>query len=74
MPANPTWDEVAAAAAKLDSGDTKGICLRGKPGWGDVMAPLTTVVNTYGGTWFEKDWTAKVNAPEFKEAVTFYTT
>jgi sorbitol/mannitol transport system substrate-binding protein len=38
-----------------------------------VFAPLTTVVNTFGGTWFEKDWTAKVNAPEFKEAVTFYT-
>ena len=74
MSANPTWDEVAAAAAKLDSGGTKGICLRGKPGWGDVMAPLTTVVNTYGGTWFEKDWTAKVNAPEFKAAVSFYTT
>ena len=70
---NPTWDEVAAAAAKMDTGDTKGICLRGKPGWGDNMAPLTTVVNTFGGTWFEKDWTAKVNAPEFKEATTFYT-
>ena len=73
MPTNPTWTEVAAAAAKLDTGGTKGICLRGKPGWGDVMAPLTTVVNTFGGTWFEKDWTAKVNAPEFKEATTFYT-
>ena len=51
----------------------KGICLRGLPGWGEVFAPLTTVVNTFGGTWFEKDWTAKVNAPEFKEATTFYT-
>src|SRR5687768_5300442 len=49
-----------------------GICLRGQPGWGQVFAPLTTVVNTFGGTWFEKDWTPKVNAPEFKEAVNFY--
>ncbi len=72
---NPTWDEVAAAAAKLDGAESgmKGICLRGLPGWGEVMAPLTTVVNTFGGTWFEKDWTPKVNAPEFKEAATFYT-
>ena len=64
----PTWDEVAAAAAKLDGAEPgmKGICLRGLPGWGEVFAPLTTVVNTFGGTWFEKDWTAKVNAPEFK--------
>ena len=44
----PTWDEVAAAAAKLDGAESgmKGICLRGLPGWGEVFAPLTTVVNT----------------------------
>ena len=36
----------------------KGICLRGQPGWGEVFAPLTTVVNTFGGTWFDKDWNA----------------
>jgi sorbitol/mannitol transport system substrate-binding protein len=75
MPENPTWDEVAAAAAKADGAESgmKGICLRGLPGWGEVFAPLTTVVNTFGGTWFEKDWTPKVNAPEFKAATTFYT-
>ncbi len=72
---NPTWDEVASAAAKADGAQSgmKGICLRGLPGWGEVFAPLTTVVNTFGGTWFDKDWNAKVNAPPFKEAVTFYT-
>ena len=42
-----------------------GICLRGLPGWGELFAPLTTVVNTFGGTWFTKDWQAQVNAPEF---------
>lgn len=75
MPAKPTWAEVADLAAKLDGAESgmKGICLRGQPGWGQVFAPLTTVVNTFGGTWFDKDWNAKVNAPEFKEAVTFYT-
>jgi sorbitol/mannitol transport system substrate-binding protein len=74
MPDKPTWDQVAQFAAKLDnkSKGVAGICLRGLPGWGEVMAPLTTVVNTYGGTWFEKDWTPKVNAPEFKAATNFY--
>ena len=73
LSANPTWQEVADAAAKVDDpAGTRGICLRGLPGWGQVFAPLTTVVNTFGGTWFEKDWTAKVNAPEFKEATNFY--
>ncbi len=71
----PTWDEVAAAAAKMDGAESgmKGICLRGLPGWGEVFAPLTTVVNTYGGTWFDKDWNAQVNGQGFKDATTFYT-
>jgi sorbitol/mannitol transport system substrate-binding protein len=49
-----------------------GICLRGQPGWGQVFAPLTTVVNTFGGTWFTKDWQAQVDDPGFKEATNFY--
>jgi sorbitol/mannitol transport system substrate-binding protein len=75
MPAKPTWDEVADIAAKADGAEPgmKGICLRGQPGWGQVFAPLTTVVNTFGGTWFDKDWNAQVNSPEFTEAVEFYT-
>ena len=74
MPERPTWQQVADFAAQLDGAEPgmKGICLRGLPGWGEVMAPLTTVVNTWGGTWFTKDWEAKVNAPEFVEATTFY--
>ncbi|MFN8031057.1 MAG: sugar ABC transporter substrate-binding protein [Dermatophilaceae bacterium] len=74
MPAKPTWAEVADLAAKLDGAESgmKGICLRGQPGWGQIFAPLTTVVNTFGGTWFNEDWTPGVNAPEFKEAVNFY--
>ncbi|CCI51727.1 ABC transporter substrate-binding protein [Nostocoides jenkinsii] len=72
VPDKPTWAEVADLAAKLDDGTTKGICLRGMPGWGQIFAPLTTVVNTFGGTWFNEDWTPGVNAPEFKEAVNFY--
>jgi sorbitol/mannitol transport system substrate-binding protein len=74
MPERPTWQQVADIAAKLDGAEPgmKGICLRGLPGWGEIMAPLTTMVNTFGGTWFEKDWTPKVNAPEFNTAVKFY--
>ena len=74
MPEKPTWAQVADFAAKLDDKGkgVAGICLRGLPGWGEVFAPLTTVVNTFGGTWFEKDWTPKVNAPEFQQATQFY--
>ncbi|MFD4573030.1 ABC transporter substrate-binding protein [Streptomyces sp. NPDC058417] len=74
MPANPTWTQIADLAAKVDGAEPgmKGICLRGLPGWGEVMAPLTTVVNTFGGTWFDKDWKARLNSPEFEKAVKFY--
>ncbi|WP_233558875.1 ABC transporter substrate-binding protein [Micromonospora radicis] len=74
MPERPTWQQVADFAARLDDkqAGVAGICLRGLPGWGELFAPLTTVVNTFGGTWFEQDWTPKVNAPEFTAATKFY--
>jgi sorbitol/mannitol transport system substrate-binding protein len=74
MPAKPTWQQVADLAAKVDNAQPgmRGICLRGQVGWGQVFAPLTTVVNTFGGTWFDKDWNAQVNSPPFVEAVKFY--
>jgi len=74
MPLHPTWAQVATFASKLDdkSKGVSGICLRGLPGWGEVFAPLTTLVNTFGGTWFTKDWQAQVNGPGFTEATNFY--
>ncbi|SHI28229.1 ABC transporter substrate-binding protein [Streptomyces sp. 3214.6] len=74
MPAHPTWQQVADLAAKADGAEPgmKGICLRGLPGWGEVMAPLTTVVNTFGGTWFDKDWKARLDSPAFAKATAFY--
>ncbi|MFI9583838.1 ABC transporter substrate-binding protein [Streptomyces sp. NPDC052236] len=74
MPAKPTWQQVADLAAKADGAQRgmKGICLRGLPGWGEVIAPLTTVVNTMGGTWFTEDWKPQLTSPEFKKATKFY--
>jgi sorbitol/mannitol transport system substrate-binding protein len=74
MPAKPTWQQVARIAAQIDGKQPgmAGICLRGQPGWGQVFAPLTTVVNTFGGTWFDENWEPRVNAPEFKAATQFY--
>jgi sorbitol/mannitol transport system substrate-binding protein len=74
MPDNPTWQEVADIAAQVDGAEPgmAGICLRGQPGWGQIFAPLTTAVNTFGGTWFTEDWEAEVDSPEFRAAVQFY--
>jgi sorbitol/mannitol transport system substrate-binding protein len=77
MPDKPTWQQVADIANKVNKPDMAGICLRGKPGWGDLGASFTTVLNTFGGTW----WSAKadgsidkamVDQPEFKQALEFY--
>ncbi|WP_197378539.1 ABC transporter substrate-binding protein [Mycolicibacterium mengxianglii] len=68
----PTWQEVAGWADTLKNDDRAGICLRGKPGWGEVLAPLDTVINTFGGRWFDDQWNAQLNSPEVKRAVNFY--
>jgi sorbitol/mannitol transport system substrate-binding protein len=73
MPDHPTWDFVASAAQKVNSSSVSGICLRGLPGWGEQLAPLTTVVNTFGGRWYDEKWNAQLNTPAWKSAVTFYT-
>ena len=74
MPDHPTWDQVAAAARAVNSSTVNGICLRGLPGWGEQLAPLDTVVNTYGGRWFDTSWNAQLNSQAWKDAVTFYVT
>ena len=68
----PTWQEVGQWAKTLKTNDRAGICLRGKPGWGEVLAPLDTVINTFGGRWFDDQWNAQLNSPQVKEAVNFY--
>lgn len=76
MPEHPTWQQVAKLAGDVEGAGAepgmKGICLRGLPGWGELIAPLTSVVNTFGGTWFDKDWKARLDSPEFKKATRFY--
>lgn len=76
MPEQPTWDEVSELAAQLHDpeNDFAGICLRGLAGWGENMAPLSTVINTYGGRWFDEDWNATLDSPEVNAAVTDYVT
>ena len=74
MPERPTWEDVADFAERLHDPDNgfSGICLRGLAGWGEVMAPLSTMMNTYGGGWFDEDWNATLDSPEVEAAVTDY--
>jgi sorbitol/mannitol transport system substrate-binding protein len=73
MPLHPTWAQVASFAAKLNQqGKLSGICLRGLAGWGDNMASLDTVINTFGGEWFNQDWQPQLTSPAVEKATNFY--
>jgi sorbitol/mannitol transport system substrate-binding protein len=73
MPLHPTWNQVQAAAAKVNQpGKVAGICLRGLAGWGDNMAALDTVINTFGGEWYNMNWQAQLNSPAVSQATNFY--
>lgn len=75
MPEQPTWEQIREFACQLHdpANGVSGIVLRGKPGWGDNMAPLTTVVNTYGGQWFDAEGVPQLDSQAWADAVTLYT-
>jgi sorbitol/mannitol transport system substrate-binding protein len=70
----PTWAHLRDVAAKIHdpANGVYGICLRGKPGWGDNMALITTIANSYGGQWFDMKWQPQLTSKPWKEAVTMY--
>ncbi len=74
MPEQPTYEQIKEFAAKLTDKDKQqyGICLRGKPGWGENMAFVGTMVNAYGGRWFDMDWKPQLNSDAWKKAITDY--
>ena len=74
IPNTPTWGQVRDAAAKIHNPKegVYGICLRGKPGWGENVALLTTMVNTFGGQWFDMKWKPQLESKPWKDAITFY--
>jgi sorbitol/mannitol transport system substrate-binding protein len=74
MPDQPTYDQIKQFADKLTdkANGVYGVCLRGKAGWGENMAFLGTLVNTYGGRWFDKDWQPQLTSQPWKAAINFY--
>ncbi len=71
---NDSWENIKKAAAAIHNPEKGiyGICLRGKPGWGDNMAFLTAMINSFGGAWFDKDYHPTINTEAWKKAVSFY--
>jgi sorbitol/mannitol transport system substrate-binding protein len=74
MPEQPTYDDIKKFADALTdkAKGIYGITLRGKPGWGENMAYVDTLLNTFGCTWFDMKWNPTIDTPEWKKAITFY--
>jgi sorbitol/mannitol transport system substrate-binding protein len=76
MPDAPTWEFIAEAARAMTDrdNDINGICLRGKAGWGENMAFLTAMANSFGARWFDENWQPQFDSPEWKETLDTYLT
>jgi sorbitol/mannitol transport system substrate-binding protein len=74
MPEKPTWEFIKQAADKMTdkAAGVYGICLRGKPGWGENMAFLTATANSFGARWFDEKWNPQFNTPEWKATLDYY--
>jgi sorbitol/mannitol transport system substrate-binding protein len=70
----PTWDEIIAAAGKMTdrANGVNGICLRGKAGWGENMAFIGSMANSFGARWFDENWKPQFDTPEWKDTLTTY--
>ena len=70
----PTWDQIYELAKKIND-PAKGIVgmtMRGAPGWGMSGAPFVTIVNAFGGRFYDMNWNATVDTPEQRAAWQMY--
>jgi sorbitol/mannitol transport system substrate-binding protein len=74
MPDAPTWTFIREAAAAMTDRDNEinGICARGKAGWGENMAFLTAMSNSFGARWFDADWKAQFDSEAWANTLNFY--
>ena len=71
---NPTWGHIQDVAKAIHNPEdgVYGICLRGKAGWGDNMAFISTMANTFGAQWFDANGKPQLDSPAWEHATNFY--
>lgn len=74
MPEAPTWEFIREAAMKMTdrANEINGICARGKAGWGENMALLTAMSNSFGARWFDEEWKAQFDTEQWANTLNFY--
>ena len=74
MPKKPTWSFISKAAKAMTDKEAGiyGICLRGKAGWGENIALITAMSNSFGARWFDENWKPQFDSPEWHDTLQYY--
>lgn len=74
MPKSPTWDFIRKAAKAMTDKEEGiyGICLRGKAGWGENIALITAMSNSFGARWYDENWKPQFDTQEWHDTLQYY--
>jgi sorbitol/mannitol transport system substrate-binding protein len=74
MPKAPSWDFILKAAKAMTDKEAGvyGICLRGKAGWGENIALITAMSNSFGARWFDENWKPQFDTQEWHDTLQYY--
>jgi len=74
MPEKPSWDFIRKAAKAMSDKEAGiyGICLRGKAGWGENVALITAMSNSFGARWFDETWKPQFDSQEWHDTLQYY--
>jgi len=74
MPKSPTWDFIRKAAKAMTDKEEGiyGICLRCKAGWGENIALITAMSNSFGARWYDENWKPQFDTQEWHDTLQYY--
>ncbi len=80
MPENPTWDDILDLAKQCDGysnadlgyDDVSGIAIRGLAGYGENGYIFGSILNSFGGAYYDTDWNTIYDSDETRSAWEFY--
>ncbi|NQZ30831.1 MAG: extracellular solute-binding protein [Oceanospirillaceae bacterium] len=74
MPVQPTYEDIIRFSAIIHAPDKGlyGICIRGKAGWGENIAVLTSIIEAYAGRWFSPKWQPMMDRSPWQQALATY--
>ncbi|SDZ57906.1 sorbitol-binding protein /mannitol-binding protein [Jannaschia faecimaris] len=74
MPDAPSWEFIGEAARAMTDKDNEiyGVCLRGKAGWGENAAFLTSMSNSFGARIVDENWVPQYDSEAWSNTLNFY--